>query len=222
MTGQTTSVSLRRRPQQGAARGQVLPLVVLGLVPLLGLSALAIDLGFWRYQQRLQQAAADSAAIAGATELQYSTVAANVSAAAVKDATTNGYTADGSSVFVTVNNPPASGNYSTKSDAVEVIVRKVQPKYFAGIFGSVSSSESVRAVAELTSNMSDCVLALIPAASPYTMFTTGGSLRASAWLARSLPPAEPIRKRRPHPRWQRPIHAEALRVVRTSRAIRQY
>ena len=50
------------------------------MVVLMGAASLAVDVGYWRYQQRLEQSAADSAAIAGATELAYT--AANVATAA--------------------------------------------------------------------------------------------------------------------------------------------
>ena len=44
-------------------RGQVYPLFGLLLVALLGFAALSIDMGYYRYQQRLQQTATDSAAV---------------------------------------------------------------------------------------------------------------------------------------------------------------
>jgi len=75
-------------------RGQILPLFVLLLVPLLGISAMAIDIGYLRYLQNIEQTAADSAAVAGATELNYP-AAADWSSAAKADATSNGFTGDG-------------------------------------------------------------------------------------------------------------------------------
>ena len=53
-------------------RGQALPLVAISMLVVLGLSSLAIDVGSWRYQQRRAQTAADSAAMAGAVQLGYS------------------------------------------------------------------------------------------------------------------------------------------------------
>src|SRR5215470_14161191 len=49
--------------------GQVLIGVAFAMVVLAGFAGLAIDMGTLRYQKRLQQTAADAAAIAGAAEL---------------------------------------------------------------------------------------------------------------------------------------------------------
>ena len=54
--------------KQQRESGQALVAAVFGLVVLLGAAGLAIDVGYLRYQRRLQQSAADSAALAGAAE----------------------------------------------------------------------------------------------------------------------------------------------------------
>jgi hypothetical protein len=146
------------RPRSGE-RGQVLPLFALALVVLFGAAALAVDVGYWRYQQRLAQSAADSAAIAGAGELAYP-AAADVAAAAASDASANGFTDDGgASVAVTVNNPPAAGAYSGNAQGVEVVIRKKLPSFFNGVFG-MQQWISVRAVALLNTNGIYCIYAL--------------------------------------------------------------
>ena len=132
--------------------------MAIAIVVLLGMASLAVDTGYWRYQQRLEQSAADSGAIAGATELAFP-AAAEVTAAARADAAANGYADGVSNVTVTVNNPPASGSYSGSSDAVEVVVEKRQPVFFAGIFG-LSQSVRVRAVAAKSSAGRTCIYAL--------------------------------------------------------------
>src|ERR1035437_10488101 len=58
---------------------------------LMGFAGLGIDMGYLRYEKRLQQTAADGAAIAGAAELLYG--ASGVPAAAKHDAAANGFTA---------------------------------------------------------------------------------------------------------------------------------
>jgi hypothetical protein len=141
-------------------RGQVIPLVALALTVLMGAAALAVDVGYWRYQQRVEQSAADSAAIAGAGELAWPT-SADVVAAAKKDASSNGYTDDGgANVHVTVNNPPASGAYQGNTTAVEVIISKKQPLWFGGVFGNTAQWVSVRAVSTLNTSGSYCIYAL--------------------------------------------------------------
>ena len=65
------------------------------LVVLMGMAALGVDVGFWRYQERLMQLAADSGAVAGANELTYPSENDVVSAAR-NDAAANGFTDDNS------------------------------------------------------------------------------------------------------------------------------
>lgn len=151
--------SIGTRPARSDERGQVLPLFALVLVVLFGTAALAVDVGSWRYQQRLAQSAADSAAVAGAGELAYP-ASADVAAAARSDASANGFTDDGgANVTVTVNSPPSAGAYSGNANAVEVVVRKKQPSFFNGVFG-ISQWISVRAVARQNTNGIYCIYAL--------------------------------------------------------------
>jgi len=136
-----------------------MPLFAIAMVLLCGAAALAIDVGVWRYDQRIAQSAADSAAIAGAGELGYP-ASADVASAAAADATANGFTDDGgTTTSVTVNTPPTSGNYSGRHDAVEVVIRKKLPIFFGNIFG-LSQWLSVRAVGLLNPNGIFCVYAL--------------------------------------------------------------
>ncbi len=131
-----------RKAREGE-RGQVVPIVALALFVLFGASAMAVDVGYLRYMQRIEQNAADSAAIAGANEIPYS----DVTAAAKADAGSNGFTDDGTNVIVTVNNPPSSGSYSGNTSAVEVIVKAKHAMFFEKIFGTSSSWVSARSVA---------------------------------------------------------------------------
>src|SRR5919202_586507 len=57
------------RPHVRAERGQVLVLVAAMLVLLLGVAAIAIDVGYAYYGKRALQVSADAAALAGAAEL---------------------------------------------------------------------------------------------------------------------------------------------------------
>jgi hypothetical protein len=124
----------------------------------MGATALAVDVGYWRYQQRLEQSAADSAAIAGATEIAFLD-GAGVSAAARTDAGSNGFTNGSTGVTITVNRPPASGPNAANNNAVEVLVDRVQPQFFAGIFGG-SETVRARAVAVLTTGGAGCIYVL--------------------------------------------------------------
>jgi len=154
-----------------STRGQAVALAALGIVALLGMASLAVDAGSWRYQQRLEQSAADSAAVAGAIRLSYPTTSQGGSApveittvaqSAAKD---NGFTDDGGlgKVTVTVNSPPLASPTSYPSNsAVEVIVKKDQPAFFSRIFGKRDSFVSARAVAVQKPDGAYCLYQLDP------------------------------------------------------------
>jgi uncharacterized membrane protein len=137
-------------------RGQALFTAVAAIVVLMGFAGLGIDMGMLRYEKRLQQSAADAAAIAGASDIPFG----GVTAAAQSTATTNGFaytssalsdcTSAGAAVgtiCVQVNNPPASGPHSGNSNYVEVYVAEVQPTYFMPILGVTKSVVTARSVA---------------------------------------------------------------------------
>lgn len=144
------------------SRGQVLPFVAIAMFAIFGMLTLAIDVGYYRYQQRLQQTAADSAAIAGAiAQLTTGATSSAITAAGRKDATSNGFTDDGgATISVTLNNPPTTGGYTANSLAVEAIVLKQQPKFFGGIFGGGTQPLTTRAVAAPSAAGRGCVYAL--------------------------------------------------------------
>lgn len=144
-----------RHVVRAGERGQVLPLVAMMLVVLLGAAALGVDVGYWRYQQRLEQSAADSAAIAGAGEMIYSTASPAINAAAQNDATANGFTngASTTSVVVTPNYNPSQ----YPNGAVQVVITKTQPAFFGNIFGISGQPVSARAVASVTYSGGGCI-----------------------------------------------------------------
>jgi Putative Flp pilus-assembly TadE/G-like len=143
--------------------GQALYLTAAALVVLMGFMGLGVDMGFLRYEKRLQQTAADGAAVAGAEEIQYGT--SGIAGASQKAAADNGFsgstntgcpapslTGGVGTVGVTVNNPPCSGPHNGDSKYVEVFVSAVQPTYFMRIFGYNSEVVTARAVATMVSS----------------------------------------------------------------------
>jgi len=147
--------------------GQVLIGTAIAMVVLAGFAGLAIDMGTLRYQKRLQQSAADAAALAGAQNLSFGS---GMAAGAQKAASDNGFTDNGGgnvsgcasgaavgTVCVQVNNPPAdatldgttipAGAHPGNVKYVEAIVSVVQPTYFMKIFGVNSETITARAVA---------------------------------------------------------------------------
>ncbi|HTV72802.1 MAG TPA: pilus assembly protein TadG-related protein [Candidatus Acidoferrales bacterium] len=138
-------------------RGQVLPLLVLSFIPIFAFVSLAVDVGIWRNDQRIAQAAADSAAIAAAQELNYGDYAAAAQADADSNLTANGI----GSPTVTVTTPASSDStYSGIANTVEVYVYIKPPTFFSQFFG-VKPQIKAKAVAEMqTEDGGDCMYIL--------------------------------------------------------------
>jgi len=152
--------------------GQALLAAAFSLVVLLGAAGLAIDMGYLRYQKRLQQSAADSAALAGAAGLP-SGNSGQITTAAINDATLNGFpdgfTGPDKIYHVNVNvNPAFSFGGET---AVQVQVQVTQPTFFMKIFGVPSTSIVASAVAKAI-NTQNCVYALDGTGNAITNDTT--------------------------------------------------
>jgi Putative Flp pilus-assembly TadE/G-like len=147
--------------------GQVLPLVALLLTALLGFSGLAVDVGFWEYQQHQQQNATDAAALGGAEKLAYTACPDSSAAttAADNDSAGNGFV-NGGNVTVTVQNPPSSGPYAGNSCAVYVQITAVKvPSFFTRLLGHATGiSETTQAVAQILANGNGCIYLLSPTA----------------------------------------------------------
>ncbi len=115
----------------GDENGQSLILVALGMSVMLGFVGFATDVGVMLHNKRLVQTAADSAAIAGAQNLHYGLAA--IKAAAINDATLNGFKNGSNGVTVTVTNPPSASSVQNAAfatnDFVQVTVsaRPIQP-----------------------------------------------------------------------------------------------
>ena len=140
-------------------RGQVMVLVCVSLIAIVGMIAIVTDFSFMQHQRNMMQTAADSAAMAGAEEINYGDVAA----AGKADAASNGYTDGASSVTVAMNHPPSTGPNAADSRYVEAIVAKPEPTYFLRALGVSTISVSARAVAYEGSGP-NCIYALDPSA----------------------------------------------------------
>jgi hypothetical protein len=144
--------------------GQALILTAVALVALIGFAGLAIDMGVMRHDKRLQQTAADAAAIAGASNLGFGGVTSGAQDAASRV----GYTDNGGglvsncagaavgTICVEVNNPPKTGPHASDSSPncppapscyVEALVAVVQPTYFMKVLSINSETITARAVA---------------------------------------------------------------------------
>src|SRR6185437_3853990 len=139
---------LARRPP-----GQTFVLVSIALVVLIGMAALAVDVGDLWTTRRLMQSAADAGAVAGADEIAIGGNSTSITAAAKDAASHNGFTDGGTragtsnTITVAVHNPPTSGPFAAKSNAVQVDVSQSQPTYFMRVFGWRAVPVSTTAVA---------------------------------------------------------------------------
>ncbi len=122
-------------------RGQTLPVITLFMFALLGMCALAIDVGSWYQQKRSLQNAADAGALAGAAYLPVSWGAAQTAAAGeyAKNATGDSATYQVSTAFVT-------------NDSITVTTTRSANSFFATLLGH--SSVTVKATAKATMTQS--------------------------------------------------------------------
>jgi Putative Flp pilus-assembly TadE/G-like len=157
----------RRRHGRGRASGQVMVLICVALVALFGMIAVVADFSFMQHQKNMMQTAADSAAMAGAGELNYG----DVVAAGKADAATNGYADGHNRITVAINNPPSAGPNASNAAYVEAIVSKPEPTYFLRVLGVSSINVSARAVA-YEGNGPNCIYVMDPNA-PSALTTNG-------------------------------------------------
>ena len=144
------------------------------LVMFCGFLGLAIDVGMIYYDKGRMQAAADSAALAGAREVLRGNYS-SVTSAAQTEATTNGYTTGSDGATVTVNNPPLSGDHIGSSLYVEAIVKRSEPTFFTNVLGLNAIDVSARAVAGLETK-GTCIYVLDPSGHPALSVGGGGVL----------------------------------------------
>ena len=113
-------------------RGQVLVLVVFGIVALVGITALVIDGGNAFLDLRKAQNAADSAALASALARVRG---GNFVQRAYEVAALNGYNNDGSRSNVQVYSPPIDGEHVGDIEYIEIIITSRVDTFFGGIIG---------------------------------------------------------------------------------------
>jgi Flp pilus assembly protein TadG len=128
------------RPRKGGDRAQTLPLIVVCMFGLLGMCALAIDVGGWYQQKQALQAAADAAALAGASQLPAGWPAAQTAA-------NHSYSRNGKS---TDNVTLAQTSNLAANDSVTVTAQRTAVGYFVRVLGisGVNVSVSARATVE--------------------------------------------------------------------------
>jgi len=112
--------------------GQVLVLVVIGMVALLGITALVVDGGNVFLDYREAQNAADSAALASALARVRGE---NFVQKANEIAAINGYNNDGATNTVQVYSPPVDGSHVGDIEYIQVIINSRVDTFFGGVIG---------------------------------------------------------------------------------------
>lgn len=167
--------------------GQTLIMVALSLTVLLGFSALATDVGSLLHQRRIAQAAADSAAVAGATaalSVENGSSAQSVATTAGQtDAALYGFSSD----QVTINTPPTDDVNSAFNNPgyVEAIVTETVPTPIITTFVHLANPNSTykgmtvaaRAVATDSIQTNPCMQVNNP-----TRYNPGGDLGGNSLL----------------------------------------
>ena len=128
--------------------------VTLGLIPLIGVLAFAFDIGLLLAAKKRTQTVADAASHAAACALYNNAatdatgldVSGKARAAALLNASANGYSNDGTTNGVTINIPPQSGYFIGKPYHAEVLVTYTQARIFGAVLGSGSLKIGARAV----------------------------------------------------------------------------
>jgi Flp pilus assembly protein TadG len=135
-------------------RGVSAIMVAVSLTVLIGFAGLGVETGLWYAIKRQNQSAADAAAISAAYEVMAgnTNVTSNLTPAATRAATQNGYT--GATPVVTY---PYSD--SIVSNAVAVTLRKTQTTLLAGLFLPSVTIET-KAVARVFPAAPGCILTL--------------------------------------------------------------
>jgi Flp pilus assembly protein TadG len=167
--------------QARSQRGQTLPIITLFMFAMLGMCALAIDVGSWYQQKRSLQSAADAGALAGAAYLPVSWAAANTAAAGeyAKNASGDTVSYQASTQFVA-------------NDSITVTASRPASSFFAQVFGH--GSITVKATAQATVVQSDggalpwgIMKGTYTPGSTYTIYTNfkgspnNGAIRLPAW-----------------------------------------
>jgi len=147
-------------------------MVALSLTILVGFAGLGVETGLWYSIKRQNQSAADAAALSAAYEILAgnTSVTTNLTPAATRAATQNGYTG---------NTPVVTYPYSDSivTNAVKVTLDKPQPTLLAGLFLPSVTIET-KAVARVFPAAPGCIL---------TLSTTGEDVEVSGSSTLSAP-----------------------------------
>ncbi|ANP47080.1 pilus assembly protein TadG-related protein [Candidatus Viadribacter manganicus] len=136
-------------------RGLTAVTFALSLPVIVGSAGLGVEVGYWFFEERRLQTAADLAANAGAVVLRSGATRTDVVGAATEEAAENGYVPG----TIVVNTPPTVGGHRD-DHAVEVVLERNLERFFTGLFTEEPVTVRVRAVAAYENEQQACILAL--------------------------------------------------------------
>lgn len=148
----------------GVQRGSVAIQLGVSMTVVMAMAGLGVEITFLIYKHRQLQAAADAAALGGATAKAKgypSDFAVEARALAASVGLVNGV--DG--VTVTVNNPPTTGNHVSNTGAVEVVISQPQTLSLVSVLRNGLFDVGARAVASIGDEALYCILGLSTSAS---------------------------------------------------------
>lgn len=149
-------------------RGHVAVVTAIAAPAIIASAGLGMEAGFWFYQQRTAQLAADVAAYAGAVVARSGEEYPGIEAGVMEEAGRNGFEAGRGAI--TINWPPTSGpNQNDRS--VEVVLTQSWPRLFSAIYAQGDIMFQVRAVGRYDEPGPACILTLDPAGSESLQFT---------------------------------------------------
>lgn len=141
-------------------RGATAAIFAIAMPVLVGMGALAIDVGIWNVQKRQAQGAADQAAFSAAVAAKAGNTSANAEMNARAITAGMGFVHGENGVAVTVTNPPAAGQFAGKSGYWEVTVTEPQATWLAGYLLGGEANVRARAVAGGSAGGNACIIAL--------------------------------------------------------------
>jgi hypothetical protein len=171
----TIDLRTEARRALAARSGSVAIQIGLAMIVIVGMVGLGVEITYLLYKHRQMQVAADTAAFGGATAkavghpvdfaLEAEALAAN-----------GGYVNGVNDVTVTVNSPPAAGNFTTNTSAVEVIVSQPQTLSMVTLFKKDAFNVGARAVAIPGGTGSACVLQLVASSMTGVQLSNGATV----------------------------------------------
>ncbi|GGJ41633.1 pilus assembly protein TadG-related protein [Sphingopyxis bauzanensis] len=142
-------------------RGATAAIFAISLPVLVGMGALAVDVGIWNVQKRQAQGAADQAAYSAAVSSKAGNDLANVTSDARAITASMGFSHDPvNGVAVAVSNPPTAGQFAGDAGYWEVTVTEPQATWLAGYLFGGTATVNARAVAGGASGGNACIIGL--------------------------------------------------------------